>query len=171
MVFSNGVTLGTLTTLQCGLRAQEWLANTKWTHWYFWKWTGTLVMGSSLHRMMWSVSTLQQKGGQVLDQIFSRFLSLSQKFCPCLFLAFLLLLCCKIGVKMLKIQIGEESQGNYVTRKPERLGIHSGECILLPYTVPEVLPNQFLYLGPVFIACFPPPNGQGSTLLSIKATG
>lgn len=92
----------------------------------------------------------------MLDQIFSRFLSLSPKFCQCLFLAFLLLLCCKIGVKMLKIQIGEESQGNYVTRKPERLGIHSGECIRLPYTVPEVLPNQFLYLGPVFGACFPP---------------
>lgn len=112
-------------------------------------------MGSSLHRMMWSVSILQQKGGQMLDQIFSRFPSLSQKLCQCLFLTFLLFLCCKIGVKMLKIQTGEESQGNYVTRKPESLGIHSGECILLPYTSPEVLPSQILYLGPVFGAGFP----------------
>jgi hypothetical protein len=35
------------------------------------------------------------------------------------------MLCCKIGVRMLKIQIWEECQGNYVTRKPESLGIHS----------------------------------------------
>ena len=91
----------------------------------------------------------------MLDQIFSRFPSLSQKLCQCLFLTFLLLLCCEIGVKMLKIQTGEESQGNYVTRKPESLGIYSGECILLPYTSPEVLPSQILYLGPVFGAGFP----------------
>lgn len=128
-------------------------------------------MGSFLHHMMWNVSILQQKGGQMLDQIFSKFPSLSQKLCQCLFLPFLLLLCCKIGVKMLKIQTGEESQGNHVTRKPESLGIHSGECILLPHTSPEVLPSQILYLEPVFGICFPAQTVQGSTVLSIKATG